>query len=108
VKGLQELVDIYIHPASQLVSNLTGPKQETVVPAQERKVVFGGVESLFQFHKTSFLPALEQATAPLLKSGQNLAEADADGRLSLGVTMAVAHTFVSHAAFMKMYSTYIK
>jgi hypothetical protein len=108
VKGLQELVEIYIVPASVPVSNLTGPKLETVVPAQERKVVFGSLEMLFQFHKTSFLPALEAAVAPMLKAGPNLAEVDADGRLSLATTMAVANTFVSHAAFMKMYSTYIK
>jgi hypothetical protein len=108
VKGLQELVDIYIKPASQPVSNLTGPKQETVVPSLERRTVFGGVEALFQIHKASFLPALEQVAAPIFKAGPGLAEADHDGRLSLGVTMAVAETFVSHAAFFKMYSTYIK
>ena len=31
-----------------------------------------------------------------------------DGQLSLDVARDVANTFVSHAAFMKMYSTYIK
>jgi hypothetical protein len=96
-------VDIYIKPAAAAVSNLTGPKQETVVPAPERKVVFGGVEALFQFHQASFLPALERAAAPLFRGAL-----DPDGRLSLDVTMAVANAFLNHAAFMKMYSTYIK
>jgi hypothetical protein len=90
------------------ISNLTGPKQETVVPAAERKVVFGGIEALFSFHKHSFLPELEKAAAPVLKAGPRIAEIDTDGRLSLEVTMAVAHAFVSRAAFMRMYSTYIK
>jgi hypothetical protein len=70
--------------------------------------VFGGLEALFSFHKESFLPMLENATAPVMKSSAELAEVDADGLLSLRVARAVANIFVSHAAFMKMYSTYIK
>ena len=85
-----------------------GQKQETLVPAAERKIVFGGLESLFSFHKESFLPALERATAPVLVPSEDLFLTDADGYLSLDVAMKVAQTFVSHAAFMKMYSTYIK
>ncbi|CCM01936.1 uncharacterized protein FIBRA_04009 [Fibroporia radiculosa] len=109
VKGLQELVDIYIDPAAATVSGLgnVGQKQETVVPAAERKVVFSGLEALFRFHKDSFLPALERASASLLVSSEELAAKDADGYLSLDVAMKVAQIFVSHAAFMKMYSTYI-
>ncbi|KAI8995570.1 hypothetical protein BD414DRAFT_479920 [Trametes punicea] len=105
VKGLQELVDIYIKPASVPVNGL-GQNKDTVVPAQERKIVFSGLEALFYFHRESFLPALERASAPLLAPGQG-AQADADGQLSLSVARDVANTFVSHAAFMKMYSTYI-
>lgn len=51
---------------------------------------------------------LERAAAPLMKPSADLAEADVDGNLSLNVARQVAQTFVSHAAFMKMYSTYIK
>ena len=107
VKGLQELVDIYIKPAAAPVSGL-GNVGQTTVPASERKIVFSGLESLFSFHKESFLPALEKVTGPIMRSAADLAEQDADGRLSLNVARAVAHCFVSHAAFMKMYSTYIK
>ena len=82
--------------------------KETVLPSSERKVVFSGLDSLFSFHKESFLPALEKAAAPLLKPTTALADADADGQLSTDVTKAVANVFVMHAAFMKMYSTYIK
>ena len=106
VKGLQELADIYIKPASATVTVLSGVGQ-SVVPAAERKIVFSGLEALFSFHKESFLPALEKATAPIMRP-QQLAETDTDGNLSLGVARAVANIFVSHAAFMKMYSTYIK
>ncbi|EPQ60882.1 hypothetical protein GLOTRDRAFT_53441 [Gloeophyllum trabeum ATCC 11539] len=109
VKGLQELVDIYIKPACAPANVLSGvgSNKETVVPAGERKIVFGGLEALFSFHKESFLPALERAAAPLMKPASALAETDADGRLSSDAARAVAGTFVSHAAFMKMYSTYI-
>ena len=105
VKGLQELVDIYIKPASATVTVLSGVCQikDTVVPAQERKIVFSGLEALFYFHKQSFLPALERASASLLSS-----QGEVDAQASLDVARDVANTFVSHAAFMKMYSTYIK
>ena len=67
VKGLQELVDIYIKPASATVNVLSGVGQskDTVVPVQERKIVFGGLEALFYFHRESFLPALERAASAL-------------------------------------------
>ncbi|OJT06934.1 Myosin-M heavy chain [Trametes pubescens] len=105
VKGLQELVDIYIRPASAPISGLSGVQnKDTIVPAQERKIVFSGLEALFYFHRESFLPALERAAAPLLSPTQT---GDLDGQLSLYVARDVANTFVSHAAFMKMYSTYI-
>ena len=108
VKGLQELVDIYIKPASATVTVLSGVSQikDTVVPAQERKIVFSGLEALFYFHKQSFLPALERASSVLLVPAPGAAPDD--GQLSLDVARDVANTFVSHAAFMKMYSTYIK
>jgi hypothetical protein len=109
VKGLQELVDIYIKPASLPISALTSSSsKETVVPAPERKVVFGGIEALFTFHDKSFLPALEKAAAQLLQPPAQVTAADANGQLSVQVATAVANIFVSHAAFMKMYSTYIK
>ena len=45
VKGLQELVDIYIKPASATVTVLSGVSQikDSVVPSQERKIVFSGL-----------------------------------------------------------------
>ncbi|PCH33605.1 hypothetical protein WOLCODRAFT_22111 [Wolfiporia cocos MD-104 SS10] len=109
VKGLQELVDIYIEPAKASVNVLSGvgQRQESVVPSQERKIVFAGLEALFTFHKESFLQSLERACAPILVPAEDLVLQDADGYLSLDVAMKVAQIFVSHAAFMKMYSTYI-
>ena len=100
-------MEIYIKPGSAAVNLIAsvGSAKETVVPAAERKIVFGGIESLFSFHKESFLPALEQAAAPLIKSAK---DADVDGKLSMDVARNVGNIFVRHAAFMKMYSTYIK
>ncbi|KAF5377687.1 hypothetical protein D9615_005237 [Tricholomella constricta] len=109
VNGLQELVDIYIKPGCLPVNILSGvgSNKDTVVPAPERKVVFGGIDALFSFHKDSFLPALEIAAAPLLKPSEELQKVDADGQLSLNVVKAVGSMFLKHAAFMKMYSSYI-
>ncbi|GBE78268.1 hypothetical protein SCP_0111510 [Sparassis crispa] len=109
VKGLQELVDIYITPAAFSVNVLSGvsQRQETVVPVAERKIVFSGLESLFFFHKQNLLPALEHVSAPLLAPKQDSSQHDVDGSQSLDVARQVAQTFVAHAAFMKMYSTYI-
>ena len=111
VKNLQELVDIYVRPAAVSVSsigNVTASSKETVVPTSERKVVFGGLDALFTFHKESFFPALEAAAAPLLSPQGAAQDADSDGKLSIDVAMDVGRIFVSHAAFMKMYSSYIK
>jgi hypothetical protein len=103
-------VDIYIKPASTPVNLISGvgSTKETVVPASERKTVFGGVDALFSFHSESFLPALEVAAAPLMKSSNVSGENDADGQLSLNVAKAVGNVFLKHAAFLKMYSSYIK
>ncbi|KAH9486751.1 Guanine exchange factor for Rac 30 [Psilocybe cubensis] len=109
VKGLQELVDIYIKPAATPVNLLSGvgSSKDTAVPASERKIVFGGIDALFSFHHDSFLPALEGAAAPLMRPAAEMQEADADGQLSLSVAKAVGDIFVKHAAFMRMYSSYI-
>ena len=79
-----------------------------MVPAIERKIVFSGLEALFSFHKESFLPALEKAAASIMQPTELLAEADKDGAMSMNVARTVGNSFVSHAAFMRMYSTYIK
>lgn len=81
-----------------------GSLGQSAIPATERKIVFSSLEAIFSFHKEVFLPALETATAPLAPNIQ-LTE---DGRLLLDSARAVANVFVSHVAFMKMYSTYTK
>lgn len=91
-----------------MLAGVGSSSKETVLPANERKIVFGGVESLYFFHRDSFLPSLEVAAAPLMKSAEELKHVDADGHLSLTVSKAVGNMFVKHAAFMKMYRTYIK
>ncbi|KIY63637.1 hypothetical protein CYLTODRAFT_381929 [Cylindrobasidium torrendii FP15055 ss-10] len=108
VKGMQELVDIYIKPGCAPVNLISGvgSTKETVVPAPDRKAVFSGLDSLFSFHSGSFLPALEAAAAPLMKPSADK-DFDSDGKLSLEVARSVGNIFVKHAAFMKMYSTYI-
>lgn len=62
------------------------------------------------FHKDVFLPALESAAAPLMDSetAVELQETDADVQLYIKVAKNVGIVFLKHAAFMKMYSAYIK
>ncbi|KAF7982007.1 hypothetical protein HWV62_30240 [Athelia sp. TMB] len=107
VKGLEELVDIYIKPGAASGIMLSGSSKDSIVPAAERKIVFNGLDALFSFHKESFLPALEIAAAPVMTSAAILQEVDADGMLSLSAVNAVASMFIKHAAFMRMYSSYI-
>jgi hypothetical protein len=110
VRGLQELIDIYIKPAAAQVNLLGGVSstKDTIIPAAERKIVFSGLDSLFSFHKDIFLPALELAANPVLRSQANQSEQEMEGILSANAARGIARTFVSHAAFMRMYSTYIK
>ncbi|KAG8993716.1 hypothetical protein FRB90_000616 [Tulasnella sp. 427] len=103
VKQLQELVDIYINPSGLSAGSITN-KSETIVPGPERRIVFNGLEALFTFHMHNFLPVLEKKADPLMK---RQAGSEVDGELSARVARDVAQVFVSHAAFMKMYSTYI-
>src|SRR5216683_6296701 len=113
VKGLQELIDIYIKPAAAPVTpvNILGgvsSTKETVIPAAERRIVFSGLDSLFSFHKDIFLPALELAANPVLRQQSQQSEQEMEGILSANAARGIARTFVSHAAFMRMYSSYIK
>ncbi|KAH8979839.1 GrfA protein [Lactarius akahatsu] len=109
VRGLQELIDIYIKPAAAPVNLLGGVRstKETVIPAEERRIVFSGLDSLFSFHKDIFLPSLELAADSALRSLPRRLEEEAEGTLSANAARGIARTFVSHAAFMRMYSTYI-
>ena len=79
VKGLQELVDIYVVPSV------------TEIPAAERKRVYLGVEGLLSFHRDSMLPSLENA---LYAKGDE-------------IVIKVAQSFIRHAAFLKIYNIYI-
>ncbi|KAG9044246.1 hypothetical protein FS837_008565 [Tulasnella sp. UAMH 9824] len=103
VKQLQELIDIYINPSAQSAGPLTS-RGETIVPGPERRIVFNGLEALFSFHMQNFLPALERQAAPLMSRQPG---SEVDGEMSARVARDVAQVFVSHAAFMRMYSTYI-
>ncbi|KAI0307840.1 hypothetical protein B0F90DRAFT_72744 [Multifurca ochricompacta] len=109
VRGLQELIDIYIKPAAAPVNLLGGVSstKETVIPPAERRIVFSGLDSLFSFHKDIFLPALELAADAVLRPRTQQSEQEMESMLSANAARGIARTFVSHAAFMRMYSTYI-
>ena len=100
VRGLGELVTIYVKPAAAPVGTAKGG--ETVVPAAERKVVFGGIESILSIHRDNLLPALEKAVKPLLEGVD-----DDEGELSTRTAHAVGEVFRTYIAYMKQYSTYI-
>jgi hypothetical protein len=100
VRGLGELVTIYVKPAAAPIGTAKGG--ETVVPAAERKVVFGGIESILSIHRDNLLPALEKAVKPLLEGAD-----DEEGELSTRTAHAVGEVFRTYIAYMKQYSTYI-
>jgi len=100
VRGLSELITIYVRPAMQPVNS--SKSAETVIPAAERKIVFGGVESVLVIHRDNFLPALERAIKPLVDHGD-----DEKGELSARVAHQVGEVFRTYIAYMKQYSTYI-
>ena len=99
VRGLGELVSIYVKPAAQPVKP---GSSETIIPAAERKIVFGGVESILTIHRDNLLNALENAVKPLLESTD-----DEEGKLSTATAHAVGEVFRTYIAYMKQYSSYI-
>jgi hypothetical protein len=99
VKGLQDLVDIYIRPSS---SQAYKGEPETIIPVNERKIVFGGVEGILQFHSQSFLPALEQAASATCDPATTPSEAT-----SQRMALLVANVFRLYHPFMRQYSAYI-
>lgn len=101
VRNLGELVAIYVRPASKPV-NQSKSVVETVVPAAERKIVFGGVESILAIHRDNFLPALENVLRQLVENGD-----DEKGTLSIDTAYSVGEVFRTYIAYMKQYSTYI-
>ncbi|KAK8858673.1 hypothetical protein IAR55_002902 [Kwoniella newhampshirensis] len=101
VRGLGELVSIYVRPAGHPV-NPNKSNTETVVPSSERKIVFGGVESILSIHRDNFLPALEKAVKSLLEGTD-----DDEGSLSADTAHHVGEVFRTYIAYMKQYSTYI-
>ncbi|KAF8756087.1 RhoGEF domain [Rhizoctonia solani] len=84
VKGLQELVDIYVKPASEPAPGLNVGKKRR---SPRRSGRF-------------FLPSLINAAEILSTAGPG-------EDVSTRTAHAIANVFVSHAAFMKMYFTYI-
>ncbi|EPQ29178.1 uncharacterized protein PFL1_03465 [Pseudozyma flocculosa PF-1] len=103
VRGLQELVEIYVKPA-QLPAD--GQGGAPVVPQSEQRAVFGNVEAILRFHAEVFLPALRSAARPLL-DGKLDHTADGSSDFTAAVAESVASVFTHHAAFFKMYMSYI-
>lgn len=101
VRGLGELVTIYVRPAGQPVTSGKQPL-ESVVPSAERKIVFGGIESILTIHRDNLLPALERAIRDLIEKGD-----DEEGLKSTATSHAVGEVFRTYIAYMKQYSTYI-
>ncbi|ODN81762.1 hypothetical protein L202_02145 [Cryptococcus amylolentus CBS 6039] len=102
VRNLGELVTIYVKPSAKVV-NPNKSAVETVVPSSERKIVFGGIESILAIHRDNFLPALEKVVKTLIESE---GKAD-DGEMSIETAYRVGEVFRTYIAYMKQYSTYI-
>ncbi|GAA5882490.1 hypothetical protein JCM3774_006130 [Rhodotorula dairenensis] len=93
LRGLQELCSIYVASAAATTTASTTGKRDTVVPATERRAVFGNVEAIRDFHAKILLPDLLAA-----------AESSPDLRV---VADNIGEVFSSHVSFMKIYSSYI-
>lgn len=91
-------MSIYVRPASQPVK---AGQSETIVPLADRKIVFGGIESILTIHRDNLLPALEKAIRGLLEGKD-----DDEGRLSADTAHLVGEVFRTYIAYMKQYSTY--
>lgn len=94
-------MSIYVKPSSQSI-NPGKTQSETMIPAAERKIVFGGIESILTIHRDNLLPALERAIRPLLEGAD-----DDAGSLSAQTAHTVGEVFRTYIAYMKQYSTYI-
>lgn len=124
IKGLKELHDIYITSASLMVSSSIGKEKEPMVPPAERKVVFNNVEAIIGFHVDVLLPDFEEVMDRLRQKQSGIATADMNEPASTGEDLSrrrqeidsqltnfaaeeLARVFIRHAAFLKLYSTYI-
>lgn len=98
-------MDIYVTPSAAPVTGTFGgtSSKETIIPLAERRVVFHGIESLVIFHKDTLLPGFEKAIEPLRNGDE-----DKNGDISASVASQLAMVFHTNAAFMRMYSSYIK
>lgn len=110
LRGLEELVTLYIQPASAphraSVGNSVnsssvggGIPSETVIPLSERRTVFSVVETIAQFHTTVFLPELESAAIHIPE--QRASVHTLDGPYVRQAAQDVAKVFIRHAAYLK-------
>ena len=104
VRGLKELCLIYIGMGSVPVSSSSG-KKDTVLPAAERRAVFGNIEAIHDFHAKILLPDLERALALVADDKAN--RLGPDGQPPASAAHQVAKVFIQHTAFLKIYSSYV-
>ncbi|KAI9608620.1 hypothetical protein H4Q26_004805 [Puccinia striiformis f. sp. tritici PST-130] len=99
IKGLKELSDIYITSASLMVSGSIGKEKEPVVPPAERKVVFNNKQSAI---------AMADFKEPASGSDElSKRRQETESQLTNFAAEELARVFIRHAAFLKLYSTYI-
>lgn len=110
IRGLQELQEIYIQPAAAVLSGL-GKDKDSVVPVAERRRVFSNVEAIIDFHVGVLFPNIQQAMDPLSTPVEVDEDAGSvsirDGHRLIRAAEEVSRVFIRHAAFLKLYSTYI-
>jgi Leucine-rich repeat (LRR) protein len=108
IRGLQELVDIYVVPSSAIESS----SGQSVVSPSDRRKVFANVEAIFHFHQSAFLPALREVTKSIIDVSEDelerqRADPEAYNAMSASITEQVAGVFSKHAAYLRMYSAYV-
>ncbi|GAA5861570.1 hypothetical protein JCM8547_008076 [Rhodosporidiobolus lusitaniae] len=97
LRGLTELCVIYLAPFHS---------GEQILPARERKAVFANVDGIREFHQSVLLPELIGAAA-VEPGGMGEGEEEVSEKRTREAAGRVAEVFVRHAAFLRIYSTYI-
>ncbi|KAK4047940.1 hypothetical protein OIV83_005124 [Microbotryomycetes sp. JL201] len=99
LRGLEELVEVYLVAADQPVLSSSGRSKGPILPVAERKSVFGNIEAIKNLSRDVILPELLEATADsdLLPSAND----------STALACRVAQVFQRHAKTFNLYSAYV-
>ncbi|KAE8542357.1 hypothetical protein D1P53_001132 [Cryptococcus gattii VGV] len=107
VNLLQEFDHVYIHTAYEPLPSKPGSKVSpettfgTILTAEERKIMFRGLEEILKLHSQHILPRLVDATQDVLQGVDDLE----DDR-SIKAVINICKVFCEFSEWLKLYSSY--